>query len=89
MVQNVPNERIRQSQEEEICNSNLKIYLTGHLSVPNPAESNICALISLDYDVDQERILFLCPRSATTSEGHTELVQLMIAELLQKCFLRH
>ena len=42
-----------------------------------------------DYEVDQDELLFFCPRSATKSEDRVEMVRLVIPELLQQDFLHH
>ena len=86
IVQQIRIERIKQAQDEESWIFNLKIYLTGDVSTIASADAKLCDLIAPDYEVDQDELLLLCPRSATKSEDRVELDRLVISELLQQEF---
>ena len=46
------------------------------------------ALITPDYEVDQDGLLFFCPRS-TPADDRTGMMRLVIPEQLQRDFLHH
>ena len=68
--------RIKQAQDEENWISSLKIYLVGDVAKLSAAEAKVRILIAPDYGVDQRRLLFFCPKSATEAEDRTELARL-------------
>ena len=80
IVQQVRIGRIKQAQDEESWISNLKIYLIGNISTITSADVKSRALITPDYEVDQDELLFFCPRSATKSAERVELVWLVIPD---------
>ena len=62
------------------------MYLKGDLTVLRAAEARMTALITPDYEVDEDGLLFFCYRS-TTIDDRTGLMRMVIPKLLQKYFL--
>ena len=58
--------------------------MTGDVARLRVAEAILCALIAPDYEVDQKRLLFFCPRSASEAED-----RLVVPEQLLQYFLLH
>ena len=85
-VKQIQIERIKQAQDEDSWISNIKIYLSWDVFTITSADVKSCDLISPDYEVNQDKLLLFCPRSATKSQDHVELVRLVIPELLQQNF---
>ena len=44
---------------------------------------------SPDSEVDKNGLLFFCPRSSVSSEDRTEMIRVVVPELLQQDFLHH
>ena len=89
ILQQIRIERIKLAKDEESWISNLKIYLAGDISPITSADAKSCAVIAPNYEVDQDRLLLFCPRSATKSEDHSALARLVIPEQLQQNVLHH
>lgn len=47
------------------------------------------ARIAPDYEVDESGLLFFCPSATPKSDDRTELIRLVVPELLQRDFLHH
>ena len=81
--------RIKQAQDEESWISILKTYLVGDMAKLSADEAKMCALTAPDYEVDQSKLLYFCPRSNTEVNDRTELARLVVPEQLQRDFLHH
>ena len=81
-------ERTKQAHDEEVWVHQLKVYLTGYQTVLSAAEARTTALISLDYEVDEDGLFFFCPRF-TPMDGRTGMMRLVKPDLLQKYFQHH
>ena len=88
-VQRMRMERIRQAQEEEDWIAKLKIYLTGDVTTLNAEDMKKCAKIGEDYDVEDNELLFFCPRSTKRSNVRIEVARLVVPERLKQDFLHH
>ena len=55
----------------------------------NVEEAKSSALIAPDYEIDEDGLLFFCPSSVSKSNDRTELIRLVVPELLQQDFLHH
>ena len=86
VVQRIRIERIKQAQDEEMWIHSIKLYLAEKLTTLCEVEMKMTALIAPDYIVDQDELLFFCPRS-TPVDDRTGMMQLLIPELLQRDFL--
>ena len=84
IVQQIRIGQIKQAQEEESWIVKLKEYLIGNVSRLNNEEKKLCARIAPDFEVDESGLLFFCPRTEESAEERTELVRLVVPELLQQ-----
>ena len=64
---------------------NIKLYIEGSLTTLSAAEVKTTALITPDYEVDQDGLLFFGPRS-TPADVRNGVMRLVIQELLQRYF---
>ena len=83
-MQQIRIDLIKQVLDEEYWIPTLKIYLGGDVAKLKAAEAKVYALIAPDYEVDQKRLLFFCPRSASEAED-----RLVVPEQLLQYFLLH
>ena len=67
----------------------MKEYLVGNVNQMVDADAKTCSRIAPEYIVDENELLFFCPRSSGSSEDRTEMIRLVVPELMQQEFLRH
>ncbi|POM70381.1 Reverse transcriptase, partial [Phytophthora palmivora] len=89
MVQRMRCTRIRQAQEEEKWIADLKAYLNGDGKNLAPADAKSCAKIASDYEVDENDLLFFCPKTVQRDEDRDAVIRLVVPESLQQDFLHH
>ena len=61
----------------------MKEYLVGNVNQMVDADANTCSRIAPEYIVDENDLLFFCPRSSGSSEDRTEMIRLVVPKLLQ------
>ena len=64
----------------------LKEYLIGNVDRLDNEKAKLCARIAPDYEVDESKLLLFCPRTADSAEECTEILRLVVPELLQQMF---
>ena len=89
IVQQIRIGRIKQSQEEEIWIVKLKEYPIGDVDRLDNEEAKLCSQIAPDYEVKESEMLFFCPITADSAKESTELLRLVMPDLLQHDFLHH
>ena len=57
-------------------------YLVCNVIQMNDEDAKMCSWIAQDYEVNENGLLFFCPRSLRSSEGRTEMIRLVVPELL-------
>ncbi|OWY98971.1 reverse transcriptase [Phytophthora megakarya] len=62
IIQRIRCQRIRQAQDEEKWIVDLKKYLDGEVSALTAEEANACSKIATNYEVDENGLLFFCPK---------------------------
>ena len=67
----------------------MKEYMVGNATQMSDAETNTCSRIAPDYKVDENGLLDLCPRSSGSSEDCTEIIRVLLPELLPQDVLHH
>ncbi|OWY99447.1 reverse transcriptase [Phytophthora megakarya] len=71
IIQRIRWQRIRQAQEEEWLIADLKRYLDGEVSFLTAEEAKACSKIAANYEVDENRLLFFCPRHCNEAKTAT------------------
>ncbi|OWY95767.1 LOW QUALITY PROTEIN: reverse transcriptase [Phytophthora megakarya] len=82
-------ERIRQAQDEESWIMGLKKHLAGEIRDLTREEARMFGSIAMNYEVDQQNLLFYCPTSKEAIADRDKLMQLVIPETLQQDILHH
>ena len=67
----------------------MKNYLVGNVTQMNDEGAKMCSWIAPDYEVDENGLLFFSPRSSGSSEDRTEMISLVVPELLQRDVLHY
>ncbi|OWZ04049.1 reverse transcriptase [Phytophthora megakarya] len=62
IIQRIRYQRIRQGQDEEKWIADLKKYLDGEVSALTAEEAKTCSKIAANYEVDENGLLFFCPK---------------------------
>ena len=62
IIQRISIQRTVQAQDEERWIVNLKKYLNGDISSLDAGEMNVCAKLALEYEIDENDLLFFCRR---------------------------
>ncbi|OWZ00441.1 reverse transcriptase, partial [Phytophthora megakarya] len=89
IVQRIRSQRIKQAQDEEKWIADLKAYLIGDLKGLSKEDAKACSKIAATYEVDEDGLLFYCPRTLTRDEDRDDVVRLVVPESLQQDFLHH
>ena len=83
VVQRIWIKRIKQAQEEEVWIHLRKTYMIGDLTKLSAAKKNTSAIIAPDYEVDEDGLMFFCPRS-TPTDDLTGLMRLVVPDCCRK-----
>ncbi|OWZ14139.1 reverse transcriptase [Phytophthora megakarya] len=62
IIQRIRCQRIRQAQDEEKWIADMKEYLDGEVSALTAEEAKACSEIAANYEVDENGLLFFCPK---------------------------
>ncbi|OWZ00707.1 reverse transcriptase [Phytophthora megakarya] len=89
IIQSIRCQRIRQAQDEEKWIADLKKYLDGEVSVLTAEEAKACSKIAANYEVDENGLLFFCPKTLQRGEDRDGVVRMVIPDSLQRDFLHH
>ncbi|OWZ10236.1 LOW QUALITY PROTEIN: reverse transcriptase [Phytophthora megakarya] len=89
IVRRIRSQRIKQAQDEEKWIAGLKEYLNGDLNGLSKEDAKTCSKIAATYEVDEDGLLFYCPRTLTRDEDRDDTVRLVVSESLQQDFLHH
>ncbi|OWY98978.1 reverse transcriptase [Phytophthora megakarya] len=87
IIQRIRCQRIRQAQDEEKWIADLKKYLDGEVSALTAEEAKACSKIAANYEVDENELLFFCPKILQRGEDRDGVV--VIPDSLQRDFLHH
>ncbi|OWZ05677.1 reverse transcriptase, partial [Phytophthora megakarya] len=66
LIREIRVDRIKQAQEEEVWIAGMKKYLSGSIADLTQAEARSYGKITTDYEVDEQDLLFYCPRRRAT-----------------------
>ncbi|OWY96428.1 reverse transcriptase, partial [Phytophthora megakarya] len=89
IIQRIRCQRIRQAQDEEKWIADLKKYLDGQVNVLTAEEAKICSKMAAYYEVDDNGLLFFCPKTLQRGEDRDGVVRMVIPDSLQRDFLHH
>ncbi|OWZ06739.1 LOW QUALITY PROTEIN: reverse transcriptase [Phytophthora megakarya] len=89
IVQRIRCQRIRQAQDEEKWIADLKKCLDGEVSALTAEEAMACSKIAANYEVDENGLLFFCPKTLQRDEDRDGVVRMGIPDCLQRDFLHH
>ena len=84
VVQQIRIERIKQAKEEEGWIAYLKNFLVGSVTQMSDEDAKMCSWIAPDSEVDDNGLLFFCPRASRPSEDRIEVILLVVPELLHR-----
>ncbi|OWZ09978.1 LOW QUALITY PROTEIN: reverse transcriptase [Phytophthora megakarya] len=89
IIQRILYQRNRQSQDEEKWIVDLKKYLDGEVNALTAGEAKACSKIAANYEVDENGLLFFCPKTLQRDEDHDVVVRMVVPDSLQRDFLHH
>ncbi|OWY99750.1 reverse transcriptase [Phytophthora megakarya] len=69
--------------------ADLKKYLDGEVGALTAEKAKACSKIVVNYEVDENRILFFCPKTLQQGEDRDGVVRMVIPDCLQRDFLHH
>ena len=77
-------ERIKQENEQEGWIAYLKNFLVGNVTQMSDENAKMCSWFAPDYSVNDNGLLFFCPRASRPSEDRIEVILLVVPELLHR-----
>ncbi|OWZ19123.1 reverse transcriptase [Phytophthora megakarya] len=74
-----PIQQIKQAQDEEKWIVDLMAYLKGDQNGLSKEDAKTCSKTAATYEVDEDELLFYCPRALTQDEARDDVVTLVIS----------
>ncbi|OWZ08548.1 reverse transcriptase [Phytophthora megakarya] len=87
IIQHIRCQRIRQAQDEEKWIADLKKYLDGEVGALTAEKAKACSKIVVNYEVDENMLLFFCSKTLQQGEDRDGVVRMVIPDRLQRDFL--